>query len=315
MSCPYGDSYGEDYPQTDDPDRVYAECSEHGTCNRDTGECECDSYYEGKACEIRSCPNNCNGHGICVEIKAISQEELEFKETHPLDDRTCELDYEEIQQNSNPNHHFQCKCDSEYSGYSCQKRRCAYGYQTCTADVPYKQTIKFDPQATESDTAYIEYEDSYGRLYYSNLIYLMNKESWYNELSKFPFEIIDLKDIKLDIDHVNKLLNQVTILYGKHQSGRMNPIQILGKLQLDVGSYYYIHGANSGNGFHGMISRGQNSPTYVGFTISNTIPDYEKEKFHPSICSNNGLCNAETGLCECFNGYYGLACTEKAEYI
>lgn len=270
--------------------------------------CECDAYFEGIACEIRSCPNNCNGHGICKEINAITQDEIHFKETHPLDDRSCEMDYEEIKQSQNPNHRYKCVCDSEYSGYSCQKRRCALGYHTCTPDIPYKQTIRFDPQPSESDTAYIEYEDSYGRLYYSGLINIMNKESWFTQLSKLPNEIIDLKDIKMDI-------NQVTILYGKHQSGRISPIQILGKLQLDVGSYYYNHGANNGNGFHGMISRGKNSPSYVGFTVSNTIPDVDKEEFKPSICSDNGLCNVETGVCECFNGFYGLACTEKAEYI
>ena len=43
-----------------------------GVCNRDSGECECYSDYEGAACERSVCPNGCSGHGVCEYIQEFS---------------------------------------------------------------------------------------------------------------------------------------------------------------------------------------------------------------------------------------------------
>jgi len=29
-------------------------------------------------------------------------------------------------------------------------------------------------------------------------------------------------------------------------------------------------------------------------------------------CANRGLCNSGSGLCQCFNGFYGLDCTSES---
>ncbi len=50
----------------------WAECSNKGLCNRETGECECFAEYEGAACERSSCPNDCSGHGKCEYIQELS---------------------------------------------------------------------------------------------------------------------------------------------------------------------------------------------------------------------------------------------------
>merc|ERR1719155_94587 len=42
-----------------------AECSNKGTCDRKSGECECFENYDGIACERTVCPNDCSGRGIC----------------------------------------------------------------------------------------------------------------------------------------------------------------------------------------------------------------------------------------------------------
>lgn len=52
----------------------YVECSNAGTCNRKTGECECFEMYDGIACERTKCPNDCNGRGICYTNKQIASE-------------------------------------------------------------------------------------------------------------------------------------------------------------------------------------------------------------------------------------------------
>ena len=50
------------------------ECSNVGTCNRKTGECECFFDYEGIACERTRCPDDCSGRGICYTQKQLARE-------------------------------------------------------------------------------------------------------------------------------------------------------------------------------------------------------------------------------------------------
>ena len=64
----------------------YMECSNRGTCNRDTGECECFSGYTGEACRRTECPDDCNGRGTCI----------------------------------NQVHAYTCTCDPGFAGKDCQ---------------------------------------------------------------------------------------------------------------------------------------------------------------------------------------------------
>jgi hypothetical protein len=53
-----------------------AECSNSGSCDRATGECECFYGTEGIACERTSCPNDCSGRGICYTQKQLATEAM-----------------------------------------------------------------------------------------------------------------------------------------------------------------------------------------------------------------------------------------------
>ena len=49
------------------------ECSEHGTCIRDTQECYCDQRWGGADCNTPVCPGSpeCSGMGTCEVIDDI----------------------------------------------------------------------------------------------------------------------------------------------------------------------------------------------------------------------------------------------------
>merc|ERR1711924_353888 len=50
------------------------ECSNKGTCDGKSGECDCFDNYDGIACERTVCPNDCNGRGICYTQKQLAAE-------------------------------------------------------------------------------------------------------------------------------------------------------------------------------------------------------------------------------------------------
>ncbi|MGH0184163.1 UNVERIFIED_CONTAM: hypothetical protein FKN15_013929 [Acipenser sinensis] len=49
-------------------------CSGHGTFKRDTCGCDCDEGWEGEDCSRRSCLNECNDNGRCVDGKCVCYE-------------------------------------------------------------------------------------------------------------------------------------------------------------------------------------------------------------------------------------------------
>jgi len=93
-----------------DTAHYYAECSNKGLCDRDSGECECFEGYEGSACQRASCPNQCSGHGTCESIRELA--EKDHGNIYELWDRDAT---------------YGCDCDPGYYGADCSLRYCKYG--------------------------------------------------------------------------------------------------------------------------------------------------------------------------------------------
>jgi len=116
---PYGTT--EQFPQMEDTDlrplsnsgHYYMECSNKGSCNRQTGECQCFDGYDGAACERASCPgfpNSCSGHGTCKTISQLAA--ADHGNVYKLWDRYSTMG---------------CDCDSGYYGADCSLRDCKHG--------------------------------------------------------------------------------------------------------------------------------------------------------------------------------------------
>jgi hypothetical protein len=96
--------------QRQDEGHFYAECSNRGLCDRETGECQCFTGYSGTACNRTVCANDCSGHGICESIR----------EMLPTSGASDETDYMLWDADKT----YGCVCDPEYFGDDCSKRRC-----------------------------------------------------------------------------------------------------------------------------------------------------------------------------------------------
>ena len=124
--CPF------EFAWVDTPDKTgnfhkYAECSNRGICDRDSGECECFPGYEGKGCARTTCPNDCSGHGRCKNI-----EDLPFGSTPKQFDSRSFFEqkpytFGDAYKNWDAQKTRGCICDPEWGDVDCSKRMCMYG--------------------------------------------------------------------------------------------------------------------------------------------------------------------------------------------
>ena len=111
-NAPVGEQYDPAYglardTNTDswDEGHFYRECSNKGTCNRATGECECFPGFDGAGCTRQVCPDDCSGHGMCVGASHTDSAYLAWDLTHTQ----------------------KCVCDPGYTGPSCSLHKCPVG--------------------------------------------------------------------------------------------------------------------------------------------------------------------------------------------
>jgi len=170
FAYPFGTT--EQFPRMQDSDladlsqsaHYYMECSNKGTCNRKTGECECFDGYDGAACQRASCPGyprSCSGHGVCKTIKQLAA-----------------ADYENIYELWDKESTMGCECDAGFHGPDCSLRDCKYGvdplYLDDTATIKYpvfnfavltgRSRSNFTDGMTDHSTAYfkIKFFDMFG---------------------------------------------------------------------------------------------------------------------------------------------------------
>jgi len=92
----------------------YAECSGKGSCQRESGLCDCFAGYEGEGCTRVSCPTatgeTCSGHGVCLRLVDVDSKQPTWT------------------YNSWDSHKTQqCNCDPLYTGIACDQRSCPSG--------------------------------------------------------------------------------------------------------------------------------------------------------------------------------------------
>lgn len=146
-TCPSGKAWAWVATSNVSSHRV-VECSNRGVCEHSTGLCKCMAGFTGGACERKSCPNDCSGHGRCMSMKAIAVR----TDAMPLSNPTSyqvQLNSGDVGENLawDDDKIFACVCDSswavglganetqeaEWFGPDCSQRHCLSGNDPMTA--------------------------------------------------------------------------------------------------------------------------------------------------------------------------------------
>jgi len=268
----------------------YTECSSKGECNRKTGECECFDGFTGSACRRMMCDGDgsCGGHGVCKTLKTVQSAYTGWDE-------------EKIQV---------CACDPGYEGDSCEKRICPHGddpitttsldggtYNAQTNDI---QTITIGTAADDATKQFfLRYTDYRGQAWDTFVIdaYTPTAIEIEEALEALPNNAIPSVTVTGSVDGSN--VGSFEVTFDHHSNAGLQPkLQVIADACTASGCQPKSNGvaawsgANSGN--NAAVAHKAHA---TGFT---------NEEF--LSCSQRGICDTESGDCQCFKGYTGQAC-------
>ncbi|KDO15872.1 hypothetical protein SPRG_18587, partial [Saprolegnia parasitica CBS 223.65] len=70
LLCPQGKAWG--IVTGTDVAHGVAECSARGICDRSTGTCSCQLGFEGNACQLLACVDDCSNRGQCITMQQLA---------------------------------------------------------------------------------------------------------------------------------------------------------------------------------------------------------------------------------------------------
>jgi len=252
----------------------YTECSSKGTCDRSSGVCECFDGYDGAACRRMACDEGCNGHGTCESMSDISSTAYTGWDAHKIQ---------------------KCVCDAGYEGDKCESRMCKKGddpitqnvdESTATYQVPEEQTLTFVGGSEGAAGEFtLSYTDWRGRAWTTWGITAQTVTAGAIEeaLEALPNSAIPGVTVTMTSATVYVITFDHAALKG--------PQAAL------VADY-------AGCNVNGC------QPRFVAFAGSGTMTvGRSTPGTHEwAVCSNRGACDADTGLCACYNGFSGERC-------
>jgi hypothetical protein len=123
---------------------AYTECSGKGSCNRESGECECFGGFTGSACQRTTCPSDCSGHGQCFTLREIAAGSNRNSESRGRNYREVSVDYGQTAYEGvasafdynfwDADKNQACVCDPGFFGPDCSLRECPRGNDPLTTD-------------------------------------------------------------------------------------------------------------------------------------------------------------------------------------
>jgi len=337
--CPYGLSWIVNDDNTDVPAggtlggyHPYGECSNRGTCDRDTGECQCVDGYEGRGCRRTSCPNACSGHGFCRFNYEINSNYKGYGDDHI----TQQVKYTKQMWDASKTR--QCVCDRGYEGIDCASRICPKG------DDPLTECNE-NPGISKNDIQHIVFLTS-GATYGADKFFSLTFTDMYNgeyttrpihtningattgstqittwateieaaleELPNFAIPNCTVTATKVTspadaylvaiefVDPANSGEQDLLVVSDAdvdHNNAKMQP-----RFEKTGGGSSKILVA------HKYTSGTVNTATHQEALGDNTLEEHVE-------CSNRGTCDGDSGTCACYEGFTGEACHQQTVFF
>ena len=307
-SCPKGKAWWSEPAVNDIAHDEYIECSGRGACDQKTGDCLCQTGYEGRACERQACPvqlngrnpSYCNNNGRCVSMRnyALYKTDAEMISTpvtygvNPNSPTTwdsdmiftCYPDFYDYVSDYNEQGTVSDRLLYDvygnkeiltYEGYDLTKISCAQG----TTNVP--------PFVPETYRLACNAKSGWFQVKWRNLI---SNKIYYNW---------SMKQLEIELQLFYRM-GDVEVVYAESQTTTTPQIVRTGTIcnnnnyNIDIKimefatthSLITIH--SSGDGFD---------------TNALYLSRYQLFQGTLAVCSGNGLCDYTTGRCKCGPGW------------
>jgi len=292
--CPTGVAWADKATHANQAHQVM-ECSNAGTCDRQTGKCRCSPGFYGNNCQRLKCPNNCNGNGVCRTVGDI------HKHAGGVDyyDITTRFSGADILRADGTAAAFtswekdsvtMCDCAHGYSGFDCSQRLCPKGDDPLTTgQVTRKVLLTVQAATAMGGKVKIQFQnDATGSI---SLESDRRSDAHCKEtMERSPkFQSLGCTVGGTDTDLTYQFSFDEWPLYSDENnlhSHMGNPP--LSSFHCDVSEAIPADGV---------------SCLFTDVAAENVIEHH--------YCSNRGLCDFETGLCRCFRGYGGVACGQE----
>mgnify|MGYP000229642973 CR=1 FL=1 len=277
-TCPYGTAWF-DKATADNVAHADAECSNAGTCNRATGECKCFDGFEGNACQRTAC--DCSGHGYCKSIADLAEAHAGITYTN--------WEASVLQM---------CYCDDGYTGYDCSLRMCPKGDDYKTTNQTYRQIEVNIQPANPADTL-------------SGTITL--------HFGKYKVTFDGNQDgVDCDADIIDQFdnINLATCATTAGAGGGATYLIELQEYpsQPKQNNLFYHDGDVTDSDFFCNVERLETDGADPGQCNVTTVnPDDDIYEY--AYCGNSGVCDFSDGICDCFDGFTGVACGSLLEVI
>lgn len=269
MVCPTGRSWF-DYPTAANSAHYsYTECSDAGVCDTEAGVCECMDGFEGSACQRMSCPGDpvCNDHGTCLSMSGLAL----IAENNG--------DATDFKYGAVPNLAatwdfdmiYGCSCDEGYEGYDCSLLSCPYGDDPLSTFEQYNEVQKMVcDESTGTDGTFI----------------LSFRQESTVSLGHGSF----VADVEVALETLQGITDVHVYLDDDTADATTTPVCGSG------GTAWYVEFYSPTSDVPMITVTAENLDDFA-------ITEFKKGNKEWAECSLRGVCDHETGLCACVNGF------------
>jgi len=298
----------------------YAECSNRGICNRESGECQCFDGYEGKACQRTACPNDCSGHGTCEYI-----EDMHFAAT--WNDYSTRYFIEDPK--TFPYHNWDhrkirgCVCDATYGDIDCSKRMCPYGNDVLDVRDNLLVSTKYQVQELMFRANNDINDDLDGKTFALTFKSRLNEtfttipivfdSTDLNDfvhdvqlaLLNLPNRVIDGVTVAAAVDTTNDQYVSVNITFTGQSVQGPQHLLVVEDYECGAGCTPRLDGLEVQTRY---LSKDLAVGTNYYNQMSANVTEVRLADYNSFECGRRGKCDYSTGLCQCFTGYTGDNC-------